>query len=82
MGEGVRNFLKIASKWCILVYFRTVIAKFKTENLYEKICVSLRKDFKLEKINYYFFFQIYSKSHNISHCNTAYISQLYYVPCV
>ena len=46
------NFWKITSKWCILVYFRAVIAKFKTENLYEKICVSLRKDFILDKINY------------------------------
>ena len=54
---GVRGsrpgiFWKIASKWCILVYFRAVIAKFKTENLYEKICVSLHKDVILDKINY------------------------------
>ena len=28
-------FLKIASKWCILVYFGTVNANFKTDNLYE-----------------------------------------------
>ena len=43
-------FWKIASKWCILVYFRAVIANFKTENLYEKIFFSLRKDFTIRTI--------------------------------
>ena len=32
-GSPPGNFWKIASKWCILVYFRAVIAKFKTEHL-------------------------------------------------
>ena len=55
-GSPPGNFWKIASKLYILVYLRAVIAIFKTEKLYEKICVSLRKDFILDKINYLDFF--------------------------
>ena len=54
VGEGVTprrwgsgNFWTIASKWCILVHFEAVNVNFKTENLYEKNCICLSKDFIL-----------------------------------
>ena len=54
MGEGVTPsgrwgfggsppgiFLKIASKWCILVHFEAVNGNFKTENVYEQKIASV-----------------------------------------
>ena len=56
--EVVGNFWKIASKWCILVHFEAVSTNFKTENLYEKNCVCLRKDLLLDiDDNLIFFFK-------------------------
>ena len=80
-GPTPGNFWKIASNgafWCVLEQ----LLQISKPKIYMKKFVSLRKNFILDKINYLDFFQSYSLSQNIDHCNTAYISQLYYVPCV
>ena len=61
-GSGVPppgNFLKIASKWCILVHFGAVNWKFKPKIYMKKMCLSIRKDFILDTKTFRFFFQIY-----------------------
>ena len=54
-GPPPWNFWKIATKWCILVHFGAFNSNFKTENFYEKNCISLHKDFILDTKTFRFF---------------------------